>query len=71
MFRKKYSKQFFYTAVTYSECVVKMENTQSQLDQALKTQMQLLNDVQTGLSSNMKTIQEAIKQIEANKQMKK
>lgn len=55
---------FFLLAVNFSQTLSQVENQQIKLEQAIQSQLQLLTDIQQGLSTNVKAITLAVQTLE-------
>jgi len=55
----------FFLAASFSQSLAHIGNIQGQLEASMKSQAQLLSDIQTGLVANMGSMNEAVKHIEA------
>ncbi len=55
----------FFLAAGFSQSLAHIGNIQGQLEASMKSQAQLLSDIQTGLVANLGSMNEAVKHIEA------
>lgn len=50
--------------MNFSQTLIHIENIQSNMDIQIQNQIQLLNDIQQGLSANKISIKEAVQKLE-------